>query len=145
MNPESVFVSHFIGESNFLEGYVIENLNGNAIVELREGTKIETINGGGLEGKKVVLAIRPESVILEAGLEEGNNVVSGVVERITFEGPNLRYEIRLPNDDLVVVFKSSLSEEWLKIGDAVKIFLPVENVHVFPFPEAGLRAELSVA
>jgi len=142
IKPESVFVAHFIGESNFLEGYVSEKSNENAIVELRQGTKIDTITSACSEGQKVVLSIRPETIILENGLEEGKNVVSGKVERITFEGPNIRYEIRISNDESIVVIKSSLSGEWLKQGEIVKIFFPIENICVFPYPEAGLREEI---
>jgi len=144
IKPQSVFVAHFIGESNFLEGYVSGRTDGNALVELREGAKIETlINGASLEGKKVVLSIRPETLILEEGLQDGPNVVSGAVERVTFEGPNIRYEIRLDNEELIVVIKSSLSEKWLTVGERVKVFFPVENTHVFPYPEGGLKEEIS--
>ncbi|MFB3887999.1 MAG: ABC transporter ATP-binding protein [Candidatus Bathyarchaeia archaeon] len=144
MKPESVFVAHFIGESNFLEGYVSGRTNGNTLVELRGGTKIETVTDSEPEGNKVVLSIRPETLIMEEGLEEGLNVVSGKVERITFEGPNIRYEIRLENEELIVVIKSSLSEEWLSIGRKVKVFFPTENIRVFPYPEGGLKEEISV-
>jgi ABC-type Fe3+/spermidine/putrescine transport system ATPase subunit len=144
MKPESIFVAHFIGESNFLEGYVSKKINESAIVELREGAQIEAVNGETVEGKKVVLSVRPETLILEEGLEEGSNVVLGTVGRVTFEGPNMRYEIRLANDEQIVVIKSSLSGDWLSIGQQVKVFFPVENTHVFPYPENGLKEETSV-
>ena len=145
MKPESIFVAHFIGESNFLEGYVIEKNNDNALIELREGAKIEALNGAFVEGNKVVVSIRPESVIVEEGLQDGSNVVSGTVERITFEGSSIRYEIRLSNEELMIAIKSSLSGEWLNSGERVKVFLPVEYTHVFPYPEAGLKEEISVS
>jgi ABC-type Fe3+/spermidine/putrescine transport system ATPase subunit len=146
MNPESIFVAHFIGESNFLEGYVTEkNSEGNIIIELREGTKVEALNGSFNEGNQVVLSMRPETLIVEPGLQEGRNVLSGTVERITFEGSSVRYEIRLSNDEIVVAVKPTLSAEMLKPGETVKVFLPVEYTHVFPYPDAGLKNELSVA
>src|SRR5512138_1285469 len=77
MKPESIFVAHFIGESNFLEGYVSgKNSEGNAIIELREGAKMEALNGSLNEGQKVVLSMRPETLIVEKGLQDGSNVVS---------------------------------------------------------------------
>jgi iron(III) transport system ATP-binding protein len=144
MKPDSIFVAHFIGESNFLEGYVSKKTHEKAIVELREGAQIEAVNGETVEGKKVVLSIRPETLILEEGLEEGTNVVMGTVGRVTFEGPNMRYEIKLANDELIVVIKSSLSGDWLNMGQKVKVFFPVENTHVFPYPGNGLKEETSV-
>src|SRR5512136_1344074 len=47
MKPESIFVAHFIGESNFLEGYVCgKSSEDNIIIELREGTRVEALNEG---------------------------------------------------------------------------------------------------
>ncbi len=146
MKPESIFVAHFIGESNFLEGYVIEKTSDNNIlIELREGTKVEALNGSFNVGNQVVLSMRPETLIVEPGLQEGQNVLSGIVERITFEGSSVRYEIRLSNDEIVVAVKPTLSGELLTSGEKVKVFLPVEYTHVFPYPESGLKEELSVA
>jgi ABC-type Fe3+/spermidine/putrescine transport system ATPase subunit len=146
MKPESIFVAHFIGESNFLEGYVTNSkIDGAPVVELRGGTRIQVPSAPFEERKRVVLSIRPETVIFEEGLQEGANVVSGKVERVTFEGPLIRYEIRLGNEDLVVAIKSSLSGEWLKIGEGARLFFPPENIHVFPYPDTGLKEEISVA
>lgn len=146
MTPESIFVAHFIGESNFLEGYVQgKNSDGNVLIELREGTNIEALNGAFSESQHVVLSIRPETLIVEKGLQDGQNVVSGTVERITFEGSSIRYEIRLDNEEMIVAIKSSLSGEWLNVGERAKVFMPVEFTHVFSYPETGLRDELSVA
>ena len=89
--------------------------------------------------------MRPETLIVEPGLQEGQNVLSGTVERITFEGSIVRYEIRLVNDEIVVVVKPTLSGYLLKAGEKVTVFLPVEYTHVFPYPETGLKEELSVA
>ncbi len=145
MKPDSVFVAHFIGESNFLEGYVNGSVNGNALIELREGTKIEALNGSLKEGQRIVLSIRPEALISELGLEDGLNVVSGIVERITFEGSNIRYEIKLANEEIIVAIKPSLGGEWLAVGQEIKVFFPVEHIRVYPYPETGLKEELSVA
>ena len=71
---------------------------------------------------KVVLSMRPETLIVEPGLQDGQNVLSGTVERITFEGSSIRYEIRLPNEEIVIAVKPTLSGEWLKIGEKVKVF-----------------------
>jgi ABC-type Fe3+/spermidine/putrescine transport system ATPase subunit len=146
MKPQSIFVAYFIGESNFLEGYVTaKTAEGNIIIELREGTKMEALNEGFTEGNQVVLSMRPETLIVERGLQDGQNVLSGTVERITFEGSSVRYEIRLPNDQIVIAVKPTLSSELFQVGEKLKVFLPIEHTHVFAYPEAGLKEELSVA
>ena len=145
MKPQSIFVAHFIGESNFLEGYIIGKSNGNTLLELREGTKVEAIIDPSIKNNKVVISMRPETLIVEPGLQDGPNVISGIVERITFEGSSIRYEIRLSNEEMVVAIKPTLGGEWLNAGEKVKVFLPVEYTNVFPYPDTGLRDELSVA
>jgi ABC-type Fe3+/spermidine/putrescine transport system ATPase subunit len=146
MKPQSIFVAHFIGESNFLDGYVCEKTDEDKIIiELREGTRVEALNADFDEGNHVVLSMRPETLIVEPGLQEGQNVLSGTVDRITFEGSTVRYEIRLQNEDLIVAVKPTLSGEMLKAGEKVKVFLPVEYTHVFPYPGGGLKEEISVA
>ena len=144
MNPESVFVAHFIGESNFLEGYVSSKSVKGAIVELRGETRVQTADKNVKIGERVVLAVRPETFMFERGLRNGENLFLGTVERVTFEGTNMRYEIRLVNQDLIVVVKPSLTEEWFNMGEKVTVSFPPERAHVFAYPKMGLREEMAV-
>ncbi len=67
MHPNSLFVAHFIGESNFLEGYITK-ANSESEIELREGLKIKAINQLNIkQGERVVLAIRPETCEMKKG------------------------------------------------------------------------------
>ncbi|MEM2105282.1 MAG: ABC transporter ATP-binding protein [Candidatus Bathyarchaeia archaeon] len=142
MNPQSIFVAHFIGESNFLEGYVSSANGKRATIELRGGIKVQTVDKNIKIGERVVLAIRPETIIVEKGTNK--NAVSGTIERVTFEGTNVRYEIRLENQDLIVIVKPSLTEEWFNVNEKVNVQFPPEKTHVFQYPEAGLRGEIAV-
>jgi len=144
MKPESVFVAHFIGESNFLEGYVSSTNGKGAIVELRGETKVQTDDKSAKIGERVVLAVRPETFIVEKGVKNSKNSFLGAIERVTFEGTNIRYEIRLENQDLIVIIKPSLTEEWFNTGEKVTVSFPPERTHVFAYPKAGLREEIAV-
>jgi ABC-type Fe3+/spermidine/putrescine transport system ATPase subunit len=144
MNPQSIFVAHFIGESNFLEGYITSAGPNEVTVELRGGIKVQSASEDREKGEKVVLAVRPEAFVVEKGSKKSDNVASGTVERVTFEGTNVRYEIRLENEDLVVIVKPSLVGEWFGLGETVTVSFTAEKAHVFPYPEAGLKEELSV-
>lgn len=144
MNPKCLFVAHFIGESNFLEGYISSTSSEGMVIELRGGIKVQMLNKSMEEGDRVVLAIRPETLIMEKGVKKSKTSISGVVEKVTFEGTNIRYDIRLENQDLVVSVKPSLTEEWFNAGEKVTVsFLP-EKAHVFPYPDAGLKEEIAV-
>lgn len=140
MNPQSIFVANFIGGANFLEGYIKEVRGEKTIIELRGGIKVQAINKGINTGERVILAIKPETFVIR----KGKNSVSGVVERVAFEGTNIRYEIRLENEDLVVVVSPSLACEWFNIGEKVDVSFQPENTHLFVYPEVGLREEIAV-
>ncbi|MEM2104322.1 MAG: ABC transporter ATP-binding protein [Candidatus Bathyarchaeia archaeon] len=144
MNPKSIFVAHFIGGANFLEGYVTEAKDQNAEIELRGGVKVQALNKGVNMGERVVLAVRPETFTIRRGRSSVENCVQGVIERVAFEGTNLRYEVRLENQDLIVVITPSLSCEWFNIGERVTVSFQPENAHLFRYPEAGLREETAV-
>ncbi len=144
MNPQSIFVAHFIGESNFLEGY-ISKMDGNRItIELRGDVTIKTKNHQEKTGEKVVLAIRPETLNVETGSEKDENNIPGIVERVTFEGTNIRYEIKLENQDSIVVVKPSMTEKWFNLGEKVSVKFPTEKAHIFSYPETGLKEETAV-
>ncbi|MEM3442900.1 MAG: TOBE domain-containing protein, partial [Candidatus Bathyarchaeia archaeon] len=118
----------------------------NAVIELRGGLRVQALKKGIDSGERVVLAVKPESFIIERdrGKKKSANSVSGVIERVAFEGTNIRYEVRLENQDLVVVVTPSLACEWFNIGEKVTISFPPEKAHVFVYPEAGLREEITV-
>jgi iron(III) transport system ATP-binding protein len=144
MTPKSIFIAHFIGESNFLEGYVSSTSRKGSIIELRGGIGAQVFLENIKKGERVVLAIRPETFVIEKGMTRSKNSILGIVERITFEGTNIRYEVRLENQDLVVVIRPSLTEEWLNVGEKITVNFSPRKVHVFAYPEVGLREELAV-
>jgi ABC-type Fe3+/spermidine/putrescine transport system ATPase subunit len=144
MNPNSLFVAHFIGESNFLEGS-IANSNGTDLeIELRGGAKVQAVGKGLSQGERIVLAIRPEIFVVERESSKKKNILRGKVEKITFEGTFVRYVIRLESQDSVVVIKPSLTEKWFDVGATITLSFAPEKAHVFPYPEAGLSEEISV-
>jgi len=144
MNPGNIFVAHFIGESNFLEGYVLSTSGNKAKIELRGGVKVTAPDKSAKKGERVVLAIRPETLIFDKGVKKRSNSILGRIERVTFEGSDIRYEIRLENEDLIVVVKPSMVGEWFNIGEQITISFPFEKAHVFAYPEAGLKGEITV-
>lgn len=145
MSPQQIFVANFIGESNFLEGRVIEIEDDIAKIRLRGDSKVITKKKGvSLIDERVVLAIRPEAFEITKGRKNLVNGLSGVIEKVRFEGTDIRYEIRLASDDFIIVVRPSLGGEWLKEADEVTVgFLP-EKSHMFLYPPKGLMAELEL-
>jgi ABC-type Fe3+/spermidine/putrescine transport system ATPase subunit len=142
MHPKSLFVAHFIGESNFLEGYIVQT-NGYSKLELRGGLRVNAVNPGIKQNERVVLAIRPET----CEMKKGNDLTEGLfgkIVKVTFEGTMVRYDIRLENGDHLIINRQSLAENWFEIGEEVTIAYPLDKAHLFPYPEEGLSKEISV-
>jgi ABC-type Fe3+/spermidine/putrescine transport system ATPase subunit len=144
MNPKSLFVAHFIGESNFLIGYATKVEDELVEIELRAGLKAKAYSKNIKQGERIVLAIRPEVCVLKKGNKVKENGFAGKIDRVTFEGTFIRYEIRLENGDRFIINKPSLTEEWHKVGDDITIAYPIEKAHLFPYPAAGLSEEIAV-
>jgi iron(III) transport system ATP-binding protein len=144
MTPNSLFVAHFIGESNFLEGEAGNIVEDCLEIELRGGIKVRAAKISMKKDERVVLAVRPEIFDIEKGVNKRQNVLVGEVEKVTFEGTIVRYVVKLQSQDSVVVVKPSLAEAWFDVGTQVTLSFPPEKTHVFPYPEAGLMEEISV-
>jgi ABC-type Fe3+/spermidine/putrescine transport system ATPase subunit len=144
MNPNSLFVAHFIGESNFLEGSITNTEGEDLEMELRGGYKVHTICKHTSTSGRIILAIRPEAFTMDQGLVQKDNSLSGRVEKVTFEGTFMRYIIRLKSQDCVVVIRPSMAEAWTDVGSEVTVSFAPEKTHVFPYPQAGLMKEISV-
>jgi len=143
-NPQHIFVANFVGENNFLEGNVAKISDEKVQIELRGGLIVSGLGTSKKEGERVVLAVRPETFTIEKGHKKRTNSLFGVVEKLRYEGTNIRYEVRLENEDVVVVVRPSLMEEWLNAGDKVTVSFPSEKSYVFAYPSRGLREELAV-
>jgi ABC-type Fe3+/spermidine/putrescine transport system ATPase subunit len=144
LSPKHIFVANFVGESNFLEGHVTDNIEHKLTVELRRGVYVKSLNQDHKKGEKVVVGVRPEVLSITRGNHAGENSIGGQIEGFRFEGNNVRYEIRLKNDDMVVVVRPALMGEWLKVGEKVTVAFPFEKSFVFSYPELGLRTELAL-
>jgi len=144
MKPKHVFVANFIGESNFLEGYVVETDDKGCVIELRGGLTVNAIDKKRSKGERVVLAVRPETLSIEKGHKKGLNCQTGHIERFRFEGTDIRYEVRLKNEDVVVIVRPALMGEWLNEGEKVTVCFPPDKSYMFTYPSVGLRSELAL-
>jgi ABC-type Fe3+/spermidine/putrescine transport system ATPase subunit len=144
MNPKSLFIAHFIGESNFLEGSIADVTNDKLAIELRGGAKVHVFGKGLTKDERAVVVIRPEVLAVEKKSYQGKNMLRGLVEKITFEGTFIRYVCRLESEDVVVVIKPSLTEKWFDVGESITLSFQPEKAHVFSYPEAGLMEEIAI-
>lgn len=142
-NPSNVFVANFIGKANFLEG-VVTKINKEALIELRGGLTVRTRDKSFKRGRKVVVAVRPEKLRIEAGRKRGLNCLHGKVERAKFVGWLNRFEVRLDNDDLVTVEKPVFEARPFNVGVHVTVRFKPDQVSVYRYPKRGLQRALAL-
>ena len=128
MHPNSLFVAHFIGESNFLEGYITK-ANGESEIELRQGLKVKAINKLNIKQReRVVLAIRPETCEMKEGTLLLKIVCMGKLKKLLLKGSlfvmklglitvtgSLSTGRRLLRNGVRLVKKSRLLIRWIKL------------------------------
>jgi ABC-type Fe3+/spermidine/putrescine transport system ATPase subunit len=129
--PITPYVAHFIGDSNFIKA---TPTGANTLtMDVHTINVEEDVSGM----KDVVLAIRPERILLEKRLE---NTFDGVVKDANFLGQTTRYAIRVDGLELTV---STAKHPELKAGMNVSVYLPPEEIMVF-CDVKNLESELKV-
>ncbi len=87
-SPNSRFVADFIGETNYLQGTVIETLDADDLVRVNIGDRFEVLAGAGSglqTGNRVTVAFRPEKVMIsECGDVRDNNCSEGIVRDVVY-------------------------------------------------------------
>ena len=115
--PKNKFIADFIGESNIIEGIMIDDY-----LVVLEGITFDCVDKGFLANEKVDIVIRPEDIVLD---KKTPGKISGIVDDITFKG--VHYEI------LVLVGKKEYiihSTDRQEIGTEVSLFFDPEDIHV---------------
>lgn len=103
--PNNRFTANFIGSTNMVEGKIIENSSGSALIESSDPNILFKVDHG-LEGDidhDVWVAVRPEKVDISLApppdYDHKNpvNCVQGVVSQIAYLGGVSTYHVLLPN------------------------------------------------
>jgi spermidine/putrescine transport system ATP-binding protein len=126
-NPNTIFSSKFIGESNLLEGTVETNSKPNDTMDIKVGeNNVITYFGDNIDkGKKVYLSIRYENIALSREVKTGqDNIFSGNIKNFIFLGPVVKYDIEVPDLKCVIcalIHAGNGQDSYYTIGDKVNI------------------------
>ncbi|RME38036.1 MAG: ABC transporter ATP-binding protein [Thermoflexia bacterium] len=101
--PVSRFVADFIGETNLLEGKVVEVWDHHALVLVNGAQMVcGEVPEGIAVGQRVTVAIRPERISLHAQ-PPNPMAVPGIVRDVVYTGADIRYTIRMAEEITVLV------------------------------------------
>ena len=121
--PKNAFVADFIGESNILDGVMIED----RLVTFA-GHKFVCVDGGFGENAPVDVVIRPEDVILK---EEGAGTLDGVVSHLIFKGVHYEMEVMAGGFEWLVH-----STSMFPVGTKISISVDPFNIQIMNKPES---------
>jgi ABC-type Fe3+/spermidine/putrescine transport system ATPase subunit len=141
-SPANLFTENFVGETNLLEGEVLENDGYHCVVGLK-GHRLMVPWSQKKVGQSVVIAIRPEFVRLSTPSDVG---WPGRIKRVTFLGNLNRYVVEVERG-LEIVAEESTAEysTGFRIGENVSAVVG-GNAHIliFDYPAEGLEKEISL-
>jgi putative spermidine/putrescine transport system ATP-binding protein len=91
--PRTRFVASFVGTLNILAGHVVDPARGTMAVDGQELVTTQPLAPDDA-GKKRLLAVRPEAIVLEAP-SAGRNTLAATVEEVSFLGAVVRIRTRV--------------------------------------------------
>ena len=155
-DPNSIFVANFLGETNFLQGFVLKLLEENKMkIWIRlGGPKIDcnNINNKFNLDDNTVISFRFEDVYLlplDYDFENSPYDWSKIqtfranLEASRFIGATKRFYLMLDNGDKFLSIKPGNFEENFIAGEDLIIGINIDDIHVFKTPE-NLLNELSL-
>jgi len=137
-HPHNRFVADFIGETNFIEGKVLE-LGEIPTIDLGDLPVQGTADGRVLTvGQNITLAIRPEKISLytpgdETVSKNGGGMVDGRVREAIYIGTDTRYRVLLANDASIFVRIQNFGSRYdttFDIGSKVRVQWAAENAQI---------------
>ncbi|MBC7264466.1 MAG: ABC transporter ATP-binding protein [Chloroflexi bacterium] len=102
--PQSRFVADFIGETNLLQGEVVELGTAYSAVRVENSVIVRVAAREGLAvGQRVTLAIRPAMIRFLAPGEALANTYTGVIEEVIYIGEITKYRVGLSKELCLIV------------------------------------------
>ena len=121
--PQNAFVADFIGESNIIEGIMIQD----RLVQIL-GAKFDCVDTGFGQNKPVDVVIRPEDVDL---VKPEKGTITGVVTHLIFKGVHYEMEVQAHGFEWLVH-----STDMFPVGQNVGIHVDPFDIQIMNKPES---------
>jgi spermidine/putrescine transport system ATP-binding protein len=133
-HPNCKFVADFIGETNFLDGKIVEKDGPKVRVALDAGGDIWATTPKPIGvGEKITVTVRPEKMHLRSGAADGGNELRGRVTSIVYIGTDTHYGVTLGNGQEVRVRQQNSAADSRMLareGDGAAIHFAPEAARV---------------
>ena len=129
--PQTPFVAEFLGESNALAARVLRRDESSAVVRTAQGLEMVVAGAAPVGEGAVRLAIRPERIeFLQEG-EARDNVADAKIDEVVYLGDAVRYLLRIPSGETLIVKARSVAGGGPRMGDAVRVGWSADAVLVY--------------
>lgn len=115
--PANAFVADFIGESNILDGIMLEDYN----VKFAN-TLFTCVDGGFNKNENIDVVIRPEDIEITT---DDKGMLVGKVNSVTFKGVHYEIEVESENTKWIIHNIKSAS-----VGSTVGLIIDPEAIHI---------------
>ncbi len=115
--PANAFVADFIGESNILDGVMLEDY-----LCSFAGIKFRCVDAGFQKNENVDVVIRPEDIDV---VEADSTHLTGVVTNVTFKG--VHFEIIVDVEDFKWMIQST---DYQPVGAKIGLLIQPEDIHI---------------
>ncbi|MFX1311758.1 MAG: ABC transporter ATP-binding protein [Promethearchaeota archaeon] len=156
-NPKSIFAANFLGETNFLQGFVLKLLDNESMeIWIRLGGPQLIIHNFGKKfnlDDNIVISFRFEDVYLfplDYDFKKSQydwakmQFFEAILENSRFVGATKRFYLILDNGDKFISIKPGNFEENFIPGEKLLIGIHQDDIHVFKSPD-NLIYELSLS
>lgn len=131
-HPRNRFVATFVGDTNFLDGRVVEH-NGPDLVIDAEGLMIHALADRQDIGDEILISIRPEHIRMGGFAETTTDHIQATIRTVSFQGTLIRFALATTTGNVIVADVLNENEAAaLKPGDQVPIGWSPDHVVVLP-------------
>lgn len=142
LRPKALFTENFVGETNLLEGTVLETRNSQCTVNIN-GLRLSVAGVGKEVGQRVIVSIRPEFLPLTTPSERG---WQGRVKHVTFLGNVNRYVVDVQERVEIVAEEATTQySTGFGIGEQVSVLVEdCSHMLLFDYPTEGMDKAVSL-
>lgn len=144
LSPKRLFTANFLGETNFLLGSV-EECDSEHLMVTVDDWKVEMAGSGFARNDRLVVTVRPESVIMTPIRRELGQQWTGIVREQVLLGDSVRTEVELENGIHIVSQMPNQGLQPVKsVGERVRVDFVKGGLIPYQFPAHGLDVELAL-
>ena len=129
VRPSNTFVANFMGKANFTNG-IVRKIENNCLIVETMGVAVKIAknsDSGEKVGDTVIVMIRPEFMHIDK-----SGTFKGFVERATFFGEKMEYEITIGKNTLTMNDPAFLQNGIYHVGDEIPVYIYEKGLRVLP-------------